>query len=81
MPAPSGQIPPDTPGGVGAAVAALPEGVDADAHGAEEEPDDADGDPAGEEFLAEDVAGAVEGHGPEDEEGEGHDACLPGGVV
>lgn len=54
-----------------ARVPALPDGVDGDGAGAAEDPDNGDGDPAGEEGLGEDVAGAVHWHGPEDEQGEG----------
>jgi hypothetical protein len=54
------------------ALSAFPERIHADGEGGAHEPDDADNDPAGEEGLAEDVAGAVEGHGPEDEENNGH---------
>lgn len=57
--------------GAGERLAALKDGEQADAEEGAEDPDDADHDPAGEELLGEDVAGAVHGHGPDDEEGEG----------
>lgn len=47
------------------AVPSLPQRVEANAESAAEEPYDADGYPAGEEFLAEDISGAVHGHWPE----------------
>lgn len=47
------------------AVPSLPQRVEANAESAAEEPYDADGYPTSEEFLAEDVSGAVHGHWPE----------------
>lgn len=52
-------------------VAALVDGEETDAEEGAEDPDDADHNPTGEKLLGEDVARAVHGHGPEDEEGEG----------
>jgi len=49
-------------------LAALKDGEEADANEGAEDPDDAHSDPASEELLAEDVASAVEGHRPEDQE-------------
>ena len=43
------------------------ERIQAHAEDAEEQPHDANNDPAGEELLAEDVAGAVHGHRPQDQ--------------
>lgn len=55
----AGEVGEEVGEGVLHAVAALPDGEDADAGDAAEEPEDADDDPAGEELLAEDVAGAI----------------------
>nr|POE52275.1 hypothetical protein CFP56_70194 [Quercus suber] len=69
----TGEVKPDGVERVGAGAAAFPERIQTDAEAAAEEPKDGDGDPAGEEGFAEDVAGAVHGHGPEDEQGEGQE--------
>lgn len=49
-------------------VPALEERVHTNHEDGHEEPQDTNDDPAGEEFLAENVARAVHGHGPEDQE-------------
>ena len=51
--------------------AALKDREEADGDEGAEDPQDADGDPPGEEGLAEDVAAAVQREGPEDEEDDG----------
>ncbi|KAI9744047.1 MAG: hypothetical protein M4579_007704, partial [Chaenotheca gracillima] len=61
----AGEILEDATKSPGHSMTALPKREDSDARRAEEQPQDADADPAGEEGLAEDVAGTVEGHGPE----------------
>lgn len=55
------------------ALSALPKRVHTHSQRGAQEPDNADNNPAAEELLAEDVACAVERHGPEDEEHERHD--------
>lgn len=52
-------------------LAALPDREQTDTEEGTEDPDDTDSNPAGEELLAEDVAGAVERHGPKNQEAEG----------
>ena len=47
---------------------ALPSWVDTNDDKTDEDPDDANGDPAGEELLREDVSTTVHGHGPQDQE-------------
>nr|POE79974.1 upf0658 golgi apparatus membrane protein [Quercus suber] len=69
----AGDVAPDGAQRARTGATALPERVEADAEAAAEEPEDADGDPAGEEGLAEDVAGAVHGHRPDDEQGDGQE--------
>lgn len=67
----SGDILVDKLAGSRQCLAALPDGEETDTEERAEDPDDADGDPAGEEGLAEDVAGSIHGHGPKDEESKG----------
>ena len=50
----------------------LPERENAHAGRTAEQPQDPDRHPAGEEALAEDIPGAIHGHGPEDEQDERH---------
>lgn len=52
----------------GKGLATLEDREYADSQERAEDPDDADRNPAGKELLAEDVAGTIEGHGPENEE-------------
>lgn len=67
------QIPPHASKVPNQALSTFPKRVKTHSDGRTHEPNNADNDPATEEFLAEDVARAVEGHGPKDEENERHD--------
>jgi hypothetical protein len=76
----SGEIQIHGANGVRHAAATLPQREEDDAKRGAEQPEDADDDPAAEEGFAEDVAGAVHRHGPEDQQAQSHDDCQRAGV-